>query len=81
MDHIDEQIKALQAGWAAEEEAKKEQEAEARRARMKRYRDRLLSGEWRPSCCCSSCLRGVLTMDPSLVCLQDLHTVGDKWWR
>jgi hypothetical protein len=81
MDHIDGQIAALEAGWAAEDAEQGQRQAEAQQEHLKKVRARLLSGEWKPyGHRCPACLRAILTMDPSLVCEQGKQQ-GTHWWK
>jgi molybdenum cofactor biosynthesis enzyme MoaA len=79
MDHIDEEIDALKARWATEEQERKQRAADAQMARLEAVRDRLRSGEMPlHACLCTQCLRARLTCDPALVCEQG--TRDASWW-
>lgn len=80
MDTIDDEITALKARWAAEEEERKERQAQAQLAHLEKTRDSLRSGEWeaRHICRCNRCLRAILSCDPTLVCEQGAR--GENWW-
>src|ERR1035437_5443188 len=79
MDHIDEEIDALKACWATEEQEQKKRQAEAQLRRLEEARDRLRAGEIpRHACLCAECLRARLTCDPSLVCEQGKRDAS--WW-
>jgi molybdenum cofactor biosynthesis enzyme MoaA len=79
MDHIDEEIDALKARWATEEQEQKQRQADAQLRRLEETRDRLRSGEMPlHACLCTRCLRARLTCDPSLVC--ERGKLDASWW-
>ena len=79
MDHIDEEIDALKARWATEEQEQKQRQADAQLRRLEETRDRLRSGEMPlHACLCTQCLRARLTCDPRLACEQGQRDAS--WW-
>jgi hypothetical protein len=75
-DDIDADIDSLLAEWALEKREREARQAEALRARLEHRRERLLSRQWKPTCCqCRTCLRAIILMRPDLACRQ-----SEQWW-
>ena len=73
-DAIDERLRELKAGWAADAAAEAAEiaarNAATRAARLELRRTKLLSGEWKPEHNCMDCLQAIARMDPDLRCAQ-----------
>lgn len=77
-DSVDEEIAKLESEWAQTELEERARKMAESRERMENNRERLLKREWFPDCRCRGCLRGVLKMDPRLVCPTGMSR--GRWW-
>lgn len=80
-DTTDELIKGVQRIWAAQEADAVQRRAERKAERLQRYRDKFLSGTWKPSVCsCHQCCRCVVEMSaPEGLCARGQR--NERFWE